>query len=65
MLGKYKIEKKIGEGSFGVVYKCKIMNTDTHVAIKVINLLAAKQNFKISEQDLMKEITLLKELKSD
>tara|TARA_Y100000768_G_scaffold125749_3_gene93227 strand:+ start:2124 stop:2978 length:855 start_codon:yes stop_codon:yes gene_type:complete len=32
---KYKIEEKIGEGSFGTIYKGKNINTDASIAIKI------------------------------
>jgi len=64
LLGKYKVIKKIGEGSFGVVYKCKLINTEIMVGVKVINLTLAKKKFKIKEADIIRETELLKEIDS-
>lgn len=34
-LGEYE---KLGEGAYGCVYRCKLPNTDTVVAVKLIPL---------------------------
>lgn len=46
------------------MWKCKILNTDTRVAVKVINLEQAQKNHNINVDDIMTEIELLKELNS-
>jgi len=40
------------------------LNTDSIKAVKVVDLEIAKKNFKVTEQDIMREIDLLKELNS-
>jgi len=47
-----------------VVWKCKIVNTDTRVAVKLVDLALAKKNFQIDEADIKHEIDLLQELNS-
>lgn len=64
IVGKYKIEKKIGEGSFGVVYQCMIPGTDIKVAIKIVDLKIAQSKYKMEITDVMKEIELLKQINS-
>jgi len=64
IVGKYKIEKKIGEGSFGVVYQCIILGTDIKVALKIIDLKVAQSKYKMEISDVMKEIELLKQVNS-
>ena len=56
----YKIEKKIGSGSFGKVYKVRHLLTDSIRAMKVIKKDAAK--FQDDNHDFLKEIQILQEL---
>lgn len=55
---KYEELEKIGEGSFGVVHKCRKSNTDEIVAIKTIFF----HEFKGVPPSVIREITLLKKM---
>ena len=37
-LEKYEKIEKVGEGTYGVVYKCRIKGTNDYVALKKIRL---------------------------
>lgn len=58
--GNYKEEKKLGQGTFGEVYKGIHLSTQKHVAMKKILMKAEKDLFPITAQ---REITILKRLK--
>ena len=63
MIRKYdKFEKleKIGEGTYGVVYKAKDRNSEQLYALKKIRLLAEEEGIPSTA---IREISLLKELK--
>lgn len=60
---KYKIIKKLGQGSFGCVYLCQIINNDTYVAIKTIKIKDAQRN-NMKLDDILNEVKVLNELKS-
>ena len=53
MKKKYEVLGIVGEGAYGIVYKCKNRETDKFVAIK---------KFKETEDDLVKK-TMKRELK--
>lgn len=55
---QYEELEKIGEGSFGVVHKCRKSNTDEIVAIKTIFF----HEFKGVPPSVIREITLLKKM---
>lgn len=61
ILTKYiKIEKPVGEGTYGVVYKAKEKSTGEHVALKKIRLEVEDEGVPSTA---LREISLLKELK--
>ncbi len=43
---KYKVEKKIGKGGFGVVYRAFDQNLKRPVAIKLLNRIGVEEDFK-------------------
>ena len=54
-----KIEKPVGEGTYGVVYKAKDKTTGEHVALKKIRLEGEDEGVPSTA---LREISLLKEL---
>ncbi|KAI3383807.1 hypothetical protein SNEBB_010227 [Seison nebaliae] len=56
----YEIETRIGEGTFGYVYKAKDKRTDEVVALKKVRLDHEKEGFPITA---VREIKILKELR--
>lgn len=56
---RYEKIDKIGEGTYGVVYKAKDMKTNDIVALKKIRLLADEEGIPSTA---IREISLLKEL---
>ena len=56
---KYKKISKIGEGSYGVVYKAKDLQTNQYVALKKIRLKPEEEG---TPSTAIREIALLKEL---
>jgi len=63
MLDKYEVIKKLGEGAFGTVYLCEVINSEYKVAVKVIDIKDAGKN-NVSIKDIETEIEVLKELDS-
>merc|ERR1711937_203801 len=59
-LSNYERLEKIGEGTYGVVYKCRYKPTDTLVALKKIRLDGEDEGIPSTS---VREISLLKELK--
>jgi len=59
-LSNYERLEKIGEGTYGVVYKCRYKPTDTIVALKKIRLDGEEEGIPSTS---IREISLLKELK--
>lgn len=58
-MDRYSKIEKIGEGTYGVVYKAKDLNTDEFVALKKIRLEAEDEGVPSTA---IREISLLKEL---
>jgi cyclin-dependent kinase len=56
---RYEKIDKVGEGTYGVVYKAKDMKTNDIVALKKIRLLADEEGIPSTA---IREISLLKEL---
>lgn len=56
---RYEKIDKIGEGTYGVVYKAKDLKTNATVALKKIRLLADEEGIPSTA---IREISLLKEL---
>ena len=52
-------EEKIGEGTYGVVYKARCKQTNDHIALKKIRLNQADEGVPSTA---IREIALLKEL---
>ncbi|CED84529.1 cdc2 cyclin-dependent kinase [Phaffia rhodozyma] len=61
-LENYTKLEKIGEGTYGVVYKAKDVTTNTYVALKKIRLEAEDEGVPSTA---IREISLLKELKDE
>lgn len=71
--GKYAIEKKLGQGSFGEVYSCwntdKSYNQDDLLVIKIIHIgssldasSSASSNKSNPQEDATREAKLLRQL---
>jgi calcium-dependent protein kinase len=56
----YKLIKKLGSGTFGMVYKVKHLSTDTYRAMKVVKKDTI--NYQDDEKQFLKEIEILSEL---
>lgn len=39
ILGKYRIIKKLGNGIFGSVYLCEVINTNINVCVKTLDTI--------------------------
>jgi serine/threonine protein kinase len=59
-LEKYEKIQKVGEGTYGVVYKCKIKGTNDYVALKKIRLENEDEG---SPSTSIREISILKQLR--
>ena len=59
-LERYERQEKLGEGTYGIVYKCKDLMTDQTVALKKIRL--EKEDDGVPSTAI-REISLLKGLK--
>jgi cyclin-dependent kinase 2 len=59
-LEKYERLEKVGEGTYGVVYKCKIKKTTEYVALKKIRLENEDEGIPSTA---IREISILKQLK--
>ena len=59
-LERYEKQEKLGEGTYGIVYKCKDLHTGTMVALKKIRL--EKEDDGVPSTAI-REISLLKGLK--
>lgn len=62
MVDAYQKLEKIGEGSYGVVYKAKHRLTDSLVALKKIRLESEDEGVPATA---IREISILKELDND
>ena len=62
MVDNYQKLEKIGEGSYGVVYKAKHRMTGSFVALKKIRLESEDEGVPATA---IREISLLKELQHD
>ena len=60
--GRIRMVKLLGEGTYGVVYKARDINTNTVVALKKIRLEAEDEGVPSTA---IREISLLKELKDE
>lgn len=58
-IGKYKLIKRVGEGSYGVVYKAHNPTTGTVVALKKITIEAGEEGIPIH---CLREVGILKKL---
>ena len=58
-LEKYIKEEKIGEGTYGVVYKCKVKGTNEYVALKKVRLENEDEGIPSTS---IREISILKQL---
>jgi cyclin-dependent kinase len=61
-MNRYAKLEKVGEGTYGIVYKAKDMNTNQLVALKKIRLVGEDEGVPSTA---IREISLLKELKDD
>ena len=62
---RYKLEKKIGEGSYGMVYKAKdIKDNNNLVAIKQVSKMRINRDFYLVEA-LKKELSIMKFISSE
>ena len=59
-LEKYEKIEKVGEGTYGVVYKCKIKGTNDYVALKKIRLENEDEGIPSTS---IREISILKQLR--
>ena len=59
-LDKYEKIEKVGEGTYGVVYKCKHKKTNEYVALKKIRLENEDEGIPSTA---IREISILKQLK--
>ena len=59
-LEKYTKVEKVGEGTYGVVYKCKVKDTNDYVALKKIRLENEDEG---SPSTSIREISILKQLR--
>ena len=58
-LEKYLKEEKVGEGTYGVVYKCKVKDTNDYVALKKVRLENEDEGIPSTS---IREISILKQL---
>ena len=58
-LDKYLKEEKVGEGTYGVVYKCKVKDTNDYVALKKVRLENEDEGIPSTS---IREISILKQL---
>ena len=59
-LEKYKKIEKVGEGTYGVVYKCKVRDTNDFVALKKIRLENEDEGIPSTS---IREISILKQIR--
>ena len=59
-LEKYTKVEKVGEGTYGVVYKCKVKDTNDFVALKKIRLENEDEGIPSTS---IREISILKQLR--
>ena len=59
-LEKYTKVEKVGEGTYGVVYKCKVKDTNDYVALKKIRLENEDEGIPSTS---IREISILKQLR--
>ena len=59
-LEKYEKIEKVGEGTYGVVYKCKIKGTNDYIALKKIRLENEDEGIPSTS---IREISILKQLR--
>ena len=59
-LEKYAKVEKVGEGTYGVVYKCKVKDTNDYVALKKIRLENEDEGIPSTS---IREISILKQLR--
>ena len=58
-LEKYIKVEKVGEGTYGVVYKCKVKDTDKYIALKKVRLENEDEGIPSTS---IREISILKQL---
>ena len=61
LAGRYRVERKVGTGGMGTVYRAIDLTTDEPVAIKVLD---QKKDIPALEQRFAREITAVKRLRS-
>ena len=61
MQNKYEVLGVVGEGAYGIVYKCKNKETGKYVAIKEIN----NQKYKINIKQLKEEFDEIQKINLD